>query len=193
MEGHERSTRLQTLRNFTPWIAYAAVAGIVDWRAGAAIAFLVAARAVAQSRSVYGDVDDVTITTKWFFAALTVLSIADPNAAVHAYAPALSLAVLGGASLWSLVRHEPFTLTIAKRSVPAELWGLELFHRANVVITEVWAASFLVTATVCASAIALAPDATWLWVSAEVIGFAVPLAFTTLYRDRLRHQFATAA
>jgi hypothetical protein len=137
-------------------------------------------------------VDGLTRATGWFFLGLTALSLLDPSTPLHRYTPALSLAALGVASAASLIRKQPFTLAIAKRSVPRELWNVPAFVDANVTITTVWAASFLATAAVCAATLTLAPSATPVSITAEVLGFVAPMKFTVLYRDRARARVAAA-
>lgn len=176
------------LRSFRPWIAYGIISALVDWRAAAAIAFVVAAREVHRQRAEHGDVDDLSVTTRWFFLGLTIVAIARPDTPLHHYTPALSLLALGATATWSLVDGDPFTATIARRTSPAEFWDLPLFRQANVTITAVWAASLLGTAAACAAILAVAPAATPAWVGAEVLGFAVPVVFTARYRQHLRDQ-----
>lgn len=184
---------MSNLRSFAPWIAYAALSSLFDWRIAALFATVVAARAIADQRREQGEVDDLTVTTGIFFAGLAVLSLVSPESPLHRFTPALSLTALGVASVVSLLRNQPFTLTFAKRSAPRELWDAPAFLAANVTITTVWAVSFLVTAAVCAATLALAPSATAIWITAEVLGFVVPMRFTTRYRARARARFAAAA
>lgn len=181
------------LRSFRPWIVYAIASALVDWRAAAALAFVAAAREVHRQHAEHGGADDLTVTTRWFFLGLVIVSIARPDSPIHHYTPALSLLALGAAATWSLVEGQPFTLAIAKRSTPEEVWELPLFRQANVTITAVWAASFLVTAAMCATVLDLAPAATPLWIAAEVVGFAVPVAFTSRYRQHLRDRALQSA
>jgi hypothetical protein len=184
---------MSSLRSFAPWIAYAAVSSVVDWRAAAAVAMVVAIGAVKAQRDESGVVDDLTVTTGLFFVGLTALSLLSPGSQLHRFTPALSLGALGIASAISLIRKQPFTLAFAKRSVPREHWENPAFLAANVTITTVWAASFFVTAAVCATTLAVAPSATAIWVTAEVLGFVIPMRFTTHYRQRARARFADAA
>lgn len=180
------------LRSFAPWITYAAVSSVLDWRAAAAIALVVAIRATRRDRLEHGDVDDLTRATGWFFAGLTALSLFDPTSPLHRFTPALSLATLGIAATWSLLRGEPFTMTLAKRAAPPEVWDEPLFIDANVRITTAWACSFLVTATACAGLLAVAPSATPVWIAIEALGFIIPMRFTVHARQRARARFAAA-
>jgi hypothetical protein len=183
---------MSNARSFAPWIAYAIVSSVLDWRAAAAIALVVAIRAIRRDRREHDDVDDLTRATGWFFAGLTALSVLDPTSPLHRFTPALSLATLGIAATWSLIRSEPFTMTFAKRTAPPEVWDEPLFIDANVTITTVWAISFLGTAAACAAVLAVAPSATLLWVAIEALGFIVPMRFTVRARQRARARFAAA-
>ena len=180
------------VRSFAPWIAYAAVSAVADWRIAAGCALALAVAGVLADRRRFGDVDDLTVATAGGFLALWALSLLDPSSPVHRFTPALSLTLLGGAAAVSLLRRAPFTLTIAKRTVAPELWGLPAFLDANTVITSVWAASLLVTAALCAAILAVAPAATAAWVAVEVVGFVVPVRFTTRYRAQVRSRMASS-
>ncbi len=182
-----------SLRTFAPWITYAAVSAVADWRLGAAIATVVAAREVRAQRALDGNVDDLARCTRWFFLALTALSLLSPESPLHRFTPALSLAALGLAAADSLWRDQPFTLTIARRSTPPEVWEHPAFLHTNVVITRLWAAAFLVSAALVAWTLAVAPHATALWASIEVLGFVVPVAATATVRNRARARFAASA
>ena len=172
------------VRSFVPWIAYAAISSVLGWRAAAAIAMVIAVRAIKDQRREHGDVDVLAQTTGWFFFGLTALSLLDPDSPLHRFTPAMSLAALGVASVISLLRKQPFTLTIAKRTAPREFWDAPAFIAANALITKVWAASFLATAAVCATTLAIAPSATPIWITAEILGFVIPMKFTVQYRER---------
>ena len=176
-------------RSFLPWIVYATVSSLVNWRAAAALALLVAVRAVKEQRRQHHEVDLLSRTTAWFFFALVIVGLTDPASPLHRFIPALSLAALGAAAAGSLLCRQPFTLVIARRTTPAELWDLPAFVDANVTITAVWTASFLLTAAVCALTLAVAPGAAAVWLAAEIIGFAVPVVFTARYRERIRNRF----
>ncbi|MCB1003613.1 MAG: hypothetical protein KDB35_05445 [Acidimicrobiales bacterium] len=174
------------LRTFAPWIAYAVASAVVDWRLGAVLALAVATAELVRQRRVHRRADALTVATAAFFAGLAVVSLADPTAALHRFTPALALGLLGVVALGSLARGAPFTLAIARRSTPPELWDHPGFLAANVAITRVWAVSFLITAAACLVVLAVDPEATALWVGAQVIGFAVPLAYTDARRRRAR-------
>ena len=184
---------MDVARTLRPWIAYAIASALVDWRLGAALALVVAAGEVHRQQREHGGADALTVATRWAFLALTVLAVAQPDTPLHRYTPALSLGVLGATAAWTLLAGEPFTAEIARRSTPEAVWGLPEFHRANVAITTAWALSMLVAAAGCAAVLALAPSATALWVAIQVLGFIVPAAYTTAYRNQLRQRMLQPA
>jgi hypothetical protein len=173
------------LKSFAPWIAYAVGSAIGDWRYGAAAGLATGVVVLVQQHRGRG-VELLTAVTTAFFAVVLPLAVADPGAGIHQYMAALSLGTLGAAATASLLVRKPFTLAIARQSTPPELWDNPLFLRVNVVITSVWAASFVVTAVVCAALAHQYPDVVPLWVTAQVIGFVVPARFTCTYPDRVR-------
>lgn len=166
-------------RTFLPWIVFAVLpSGQWQW---AALAGLVAAVAVTvqQRRAGAGfDALIIELGSAVFFAVLTVIAFADPHSGVHDYSAALSSATLALIAGVSLLVGKPFTLGIAKRSTPREVWALGPFVRANVVITAVWTAGFAVTAAALA---ALAHACNGHSLSATLVqaaGFIAPMLFT---------------
>lgn len=167
------------VRTFLPWIVFAVLpSGQWQW---AALAGLVAAVAVTvqQRRAGVGfDALIIELGSAVFFATLTVIAFADPHSGVHGYSAALSSATLALIAGVSLLVGKPFTLGIAKRSTPREVWGLRPFIRTNVVITAVWTAAFTVTAAALA---ALAHAGNGHSTSATLVqaaGFVAPMLFT---------------
>jgi hypothetical protein len=173
------------LGTFAPWIAYAAASAIGDWRYGAAAGLATGVVVLAGQRRGHG-AELLTMVTTAFFAVVLPIAIANPGAGIHQFMAALSLGMLGAAATASLLVRKPFTLAIARRSTPAELWDNPLFYRVNAVITSVWAASFVATALVCAGLAHQYPDVIALWVTAQIIGFVIPARFTRTYPDRVR-------
>ncbi|MGO4457468.1 hypothetical protein AB4039_09145 [Streptomyces sp. M-16] len=170
------------VRTFLPWIVFA-VFPSAQWQWGA-LAGLVAAVAVTlqQRRAGAGfDALIIEIGSAVFFAALTGIAFADPDSGAHAYSAALSSATLALIAGGSLLVGKPFTLGIAKRTTPREIWGLKPFVRINTVITGVWTAAFAVTAGALA---ALAHAGQGHSASATLVqaaGFVVPMLFTVRY------------
>ncbi len=173
------------LKSFAPWIAFAAGSAIGDWRYGAAAALATGVVVLAQQRRGHG-VELLTAVTTAFFAVILPIAMTNSDAWMRQYMAALSLGTLGAAATASLLVRKPFTVAIARQSTPPELWDNPLFLRVNAVITSVWAASFAVTAVVCAVLAHQYPDVVPLWVMAQVIGFVVPVRFTRTYPDRVR-------
>ena len=176
------------LKSFAPWIAYAAGSAIGDWRYGVAAGL--AAGVVVLVQQLHGrGVELLTAVTAAFFAVILPIAMTNPDAGLRQYMAALSLGTLGAAATASLLVRTPFTVAIARRSTPPELWDHPVFLRVNAVITSVWAASFAVTAVVCAALAHQYPDVVALWVTAQVIGFVVPARFTRTYTDHVRARF----
>ncbi|MFE2143110.1 hypothetical protein ACFXA3_15450 [Streptomyces sp. NPDC059456] len=170
------------VRTFLPWIVFAVLPS-AQWQWGA-LAGLVAAVAVAVSQRRAGagfDALIIEIGSAVFFAALTVIAFTDPHSGVHAYSAALSSAVLALIAGGSLLAGRPFTLGIAKRTTPREVWGLRPFVRANVVITAVWTAAFTVTAGALAALAHAGQGHSTPATLVQVAGFAVPMLFTVRY------------
>ncbi|NNH68663.1 hypothetical protein HLB23_01995 [Nocardia uniformis] len=172
------------LRTFAPWIAYAVVPS-QHWKWAALIAFGISAATLArQTRAGQAlDAQIIDIGSAVFFAALTVLAFADPNTPLHPYSPALSSGVLALIAGTSLALRNPFTLPIAKRNTPPELWDHPGFIRASYIITWVWTASFSIGAAVLT---ALAHSSTGLRTTAQITAFAIPVAFTITYVAQMR-------
>lgn len=139
------------VRTFLPWIVFAAVPS-THWQWGALAALLVAVVVVAQQRRTGVGFDALIMETgsAVYFAILAAVAFADPHSATHAYSAALSSATLALIAGTSLLMGKPFTLGIAKRTTPPEVWRLKPFIRVNVVITTVWTAAFGATAVALA-------------------------------------------
>lgn len=170
------------LRTFLPWIVFAVLPS-GQWQWGALAALVVAvALTVQQRRSGAGlDALIIEVGSAAFFAILAVIAFADPHSAVHDYSAAASSGTLAVVAGVSLAIGKPFTLGIAKRTTPSELWDLKPFIRTNVVITAVWTAAFAVTAVVLA-VVAHAGNAHSTTATViQVAGFVIPMVFTVRY------------
>ncbi|MEU1668075.1 hypothetical protein ABZ547_31770 [Streptomyces sparsogenes] len=170
------------LRTFLPWIVFAALpSGSWQWGASAALVVAVAL-IVGQVRAGVGlDALIIELGSAVFFAVLAVVAFADHDSGVHDYSAALSsgtLAVIAGVSL---AIGKPFTLGIAKRTTPREVWGLRPFVRTNVVITAVWTAAFALTALALAFEAQSGHGHSTPATLVQVAGFAVPMVFTVRY------------
>lgn len=177
------------LRGFIPWLVYAAVS-TAGWQWGAlaglavAVALLIADRAAGLSLE-YRVLEYGTIV---FFTALTALAFARPDSGLKMYGSALSMGWLALIAWVSIAVRRPFTMGIARRMAPPEVWHTPLFRRINVVLTAAWALSFTVTA------IAQAAASVYGWpvvvsVLIQVAGFVLPVRFTAAYPERARANF----
>ncbi|KJY29854.1 MULTISPECIES: hypothetical protein [Streptomyces] len=170
------------VRTFLPWIVFAVIPS-AQWQWGA-LAALVAAVAVAfqQRREGAGfDALIIEIGSAVFFAALAGIAFADPQSAVHGYSAALSSGVLALVAAVSLLIRKPFTLGIAKRTTPREVWGLRPFVRANTVITGVWTAAFALTAGALALLAHAGQGHSTAATAVQAAGFVLPMLFTSRY------------
>lgn len=170
------------LRTFLPWIVFAAVPS-GSWQWGALAALVTAVVLIGRQRRAGTGFDALIIElgSAVFFAVLAAVAFADPHSGVHDYSGALSSGTLAVIAGLSLAIGRPFTLGIAKRTTPREVWGLRPFIRTNAVITAVWTAAFAVTAVALAlvahSGHAHSTTATVV----QIAGFAVPMFFTVRY------------
>ncbi|MES4901658.1 MULTISPECIES: hypothetical protein [unclassified Streptomyces] len=170
------------LRTFLPWIVFAALPS-GSWQWGALAALVVAVALIGQQARAGAGFDALIIElgSAAFFAVLAVVAFADHDSGVHDYSAALAsgtLAVIAGVSV---AIGKPFTLGIAKRTTPRELWGRGPFIRVNVVITAVWTAAFALTALALAFEAHAGHGHSTPATLVQVAGFAVPMVFTIRY------------
>jgi hypothetical protein len=177
------------LRSFIPWLVFAGVASI-GWQWGALAALAVSAGLLVADRAAGLSVESRLLEygTIVFFAALTALAFALPDSGLREYGGALSTGWLALIAWVSIAVRRPFTLPIARRMAPPEVWETPLFLRINIVITTAWALSF--TLTSAAQAIVTTYDL-GLAVSLplQIAGFVLPVRFTAAYPDRARARF----
>ena len=122
---------------------------------------------------------------------LPFIVFAAPHSEFKHYCGALSMAWIGATMAATLAVHHPFTLGIARRKAPKEVWNTPSFLRMNTVITSVWAVSFLAAAV--GIALSVATDAgTVAQLGFQLLGFAIPFAFTTQYPKMVRARLASA-
>ncbi|MFF4347352.1 hypothetical protein [Streptomyces sp. NPDC001530] len=170
------------LRTFLPWIVFAVLPS-GSWQWGALAALVVAVAVIGQQVRAGTGFDALIIEpgSAVFFAVLAVVAFADPHSGVHDYSAALSsgtLAVIAGVSL---AIGKPFTLGIAKRTTPREVWGLKPFIRTNVVITAVWTAAFALTAVALAFVAHAGNGHSTPATLIQGAGFVLPMVFTVRY------------
>lgn len=174
------------LRAFAPWIAFAVIPS-AQWKWAALFALV--ASVVEIVRKTRGglplDAQIMELGTSAYFTGLTALAFADPHTTLHAYIPAMASGALGVIATASLLVRKPFTLGVARQSMPREAWDNPLFLRVNMIISAVWAASFVVG---CIGLAALAHSSAVGRIVVQTAAFAVPLIFTMRYVDHVRSQ-----
>jgi hypothetical protein len=178
------------LRTFAPWILYAAVSSASkQW---AALGALVLAIVVIARKRQGGSSTDALIIeagSAVFFVAFAALAFAAPHSGLLQYAPALSSGALAVIAWISLAIRRPFTMGIAKQSVPEEFWNQPAFIRTNVIITSVWAAAF----TISSAILVLTAHDGIVTTIVQVAGFVVPMIFTIRYAAIVRARAAAQA
>lgn len=172
------------LRAFAPWIVFALVPS-AQWKWAALFALLVSAVEIRRKTraGLPLDAQIIELGTAVYFAGLTALAFADPGTALHAYIPAMAEGALGVIALGSLLLRKPFTLGIARQSMPREAWDNPLFLRVNTIISTVWAASFVIG---CVALAALAHGSATGRIVVQTAVFVLPLVFTTRYVEHVR-------
>jgi hypothetical protein len=179
------------VRPFLPWIAYAAVGGLTDWRWGALAGLVLTAWGLTGLRRAGRGWDAAVIElgSLAYFVLVTGVAFADPGSPLRTWTQ-------GGSSLWlavlawgSLLAGRPFTLGIAKADVPAEYWNTPAFLHVNRVITAVWAAAFTATGAV----LLLLHGQSGTAVAVNIAGFVLPALFTARYTAAARARAPRAA
>ncbi|MFE0186990.1 hypothetical protein [Streptomyces sp. NPDC058989] len=177
------------LRGFIPWLVFAGV-GSFGWQWGAlaglvvSVVLLIADRAAGLSLD-YRLLEYGTIV---FFAGLSVLAFAQPDSGLKMYGSSLSMGWLALIAWVSIAVQRPFTMGIARRMAPPEVWRTPLFRRINVVLTAAWAVSFTLTAS--AQAVVSAYELNTVFtVVIQVAGFVLPVRFTSSYPERAKARF----
>ena len=181
-----------SLRSFLPFIVFAAIAGAA-WQWAALAAFVVGMRILLEDRKagVPNDALILQYSNAAYFAVLAAVAFALPHSELKHYCGALSMAWIGATMTATLAIHQPFTLGIARRQAPREVWNSPYFLRMNTVLTTVWGVSFLVAAVAVALCVA-GHAGTIAQIGCQVVGFAVPAVFTHRYPKIVQSRLAAA-
>ncbi|MCF3175800.1 hypothetical protein IPZ61_21095 [Streptomyces sioyaensis] len=177
------------LRSFIPWLVFAGVSS-AGWQWGAlaglvtAVVLLLADRAAGLSLG-YRLLEYGTLV---FFAALGMLAFLQPDSGLKNYGSALSMGWLALIAWVSIAVRRPFTLGIARRMAPPEVWDTPLFRRINVVLTAAWALSFTLTA-IAQTVVSALGWSVALSILIQIAGFILPARFTAAYPERARARF----
>lgn len=183
--------------SFIPWIAVTALTGTMAYPVvvliGLALAVLLTAVALARGADLAMLV--IEIGTAVYFAGLGVAALATSADGVETYGAPLSSLWLAATAWGSLAAGRPFTLGIARRSVPREHWDAPLFLRVNRVITAVWAAAFTVHGLGALALRHWLGDDGTAQTALAIASIAVPALFTVRYpaHARGRHQAHVSA
>jgi len=180
------------LRGFAPWIVYAAVSS-ASWQWAAIAGLLLGVRVVALSHraGMAADALILEVSTIGYFVVLTGVAFATPHSGLHSYDGALSFGWLALTAWATIGVGRPFTLGIARRNAPPQLWDTPQFLRVNTIITTVWAAAFTVTAAVVAVC-EETHSPTLVRIGCQVVGFLIPATFTRWYPRALQARQAAA-
>ncbi|MGV9567561.1 hypothetical protein [Streptomyces sp. NPDC003480] len=183
------------LRGFIPWIVAGFVSGFVDWRWGAVSGFVSGLLLLLQDRRRGVGLDALILeaSTIVYFALVGAVAVARPHSPLAHHTDAFSFAWLAATAWGTLAIRRPFTLGIAKRQTPRELWDMPEFVRVNNHITSAWGTGFtFIGASLVVAGAADAP--TWVGIAAHVVGLVGPAVFTKVYpaRDQARLQAAQA-
>ncbi|MFI5823458.1 hypothetical protein ACIA8I_30835 [Streptomyces rishiriensis] len=186
---------MQYLRSFLPWIVVSILIGSFDARLALGAGLVVALALIGYQRAGGRpwDAQVVEISATLFFAVATAVACAAPDSAfVEDYASAGSSLWLAMTAWGSLAVGRPFTLGIARTSVPSEHWNTPLFLSVNKAITAVWAAAFTVTGAGSALLHRYQPDSGGARTALTVAGIVLPILFTIRYPDIARSRFLAA-
>jgi hypothetical protein len=184
---------LRSFRGFIPFIAFGVLNGFSDIRIAAVTAVVLSALLLLASRRAGDGLDEhvIEVSAGIFFAVLTLVAFLDPHTTLGDHTTALSSTWLALTAWGGLLFRKPFTMGIARRSVPQQVWENPMFYKVNVVISSVWAAAFTVTA-VAATVIGLLTTHGGTAVTViQVLGFVVPAVFTVRYQAAVGRRAAT--
>ena len=62
--------------------------------------------------------------------------------------PAYVFGALSAVSLISMLVRHPWTIMVARKSTPPEVWSTDLFMETNMIITGTWAVLFCIAAVI---------------------------------------------
>ncbi|MFD9325111.1 hypothetical protein [Streptomyces sp. NPDC060065] len=189
----ERDSIVGYLRGFIPWIASGVVSSF-DLRWGALAGFLTGVFLLVQDlgRRVEADSLILEISSICYFAVVGVLAVLFPHSALETYQDAISFSWLALTAWGTLAIRRPFTLGIARRQTPPEVWNLPGFYQVNATITAAWGAGFtFIFAALLIAHFTEAPA--WVGIAAHVVGLVAPMIFTSRYPARVQARMEAAA
>jgi hypothetical protein len=139
----------RTYLGFLPWIVFAVIGrGSLEGVAWGGIAALATAAVIVGVSARDRTVKELEIFSMALFVALAVagaMNQHDPQGFLQRYHNALAVGALACFAVASLA-FQPFTEQYAREIVQRKYWNTSRFNRANVELTLMWAAVFLVIA-----------------------------------------------
>ncbi|MGW1373278.1 hypothetical protein ACWD6P_03235 [Streptomyces sp. NPDC002446] len=180
---------MNQLRGFIPWLVFAGV-GSFGWQWGALAGLAASVGLLIADRAAGLGVDYRVLEygTIVFFAGLGVLAFAQPDSELRLYSSSLSMGWLALIAWVSIAVQRPFTMGIARRMAPPEVWHTPLFRHINTVLTTAWALTFTLTAA--AQSVVSAYDLNVVFtIVIQVAGFVLPVGFTSTYPERAKARF----
>jgi hypothetical protein len=179
------------VRDFAPWTTYAVLSSF-DLRLGTYLA-AVAALLVLTDQLRTHSVDVLGSVSCSFFLVMAVILLADPHSGLDRWTWALANGVLAIMALASLAVRKPFTLSMARATVPERFWNTVPFIHANMVITSVWAAAFAASAIVSALIVEWGHSNLAALIVVQVLAVGIPLVYSDRYAKRAGVARARAA
>jgi hypothetical protein len=139
----------RTYLGFLPWVVFMLVArGSLEGVAWGAVAAVLTAGVIAAASVRNRSIKELEIFSLALFTALAVagaLNQHDPQGFLQRYHNGLAVGALACFAIASLA-FQPFTEGYAKELVQRKYWNTNRFNRANVELTLMWAAVFIVMA-----------------------------------------------
>lgn len=171
---------IMILRSLAPFILFAVLAPLSTQLAGAAAALVLTLvlLSIAWRRGSSADQLIIELSSLTFFAAYTVVCVLFPHGDQGRWTGAAIQLWLGITVIATLVLRKPFTLPIAKTRAPQQVWASAQFVRFNVVISSVWAASFLLSAVLLAVLVAAGHAPTLIVIAIMVLAIVLPVLYT---------------
>lgn len=134
---------LKHVRGFLSWIVFMVFPNsMVAWAALAGLVVSLVLFVKDRRRGIKLDALVLDVATLFFFAALGIAAFADRHAPLGAWSSALSFGWLGVVAWGSIAVGHPFTLGMAKRREPREIWDQPSFKQSMVALTRLWAIVF---------------------------------------------------
>ncbi|GAB3715253.1 hypothetical protein [Mariniluteicoccus flavus] len=182
------------VRSLSQWIVYAVLSAFVaDRFAALACAILAAILLAIAARSAKSTGEVVLeLSSCAFFVIYAVLDWVVGGPVLPRWVGAASQIWLAATVLITLLAHRPFTLALAKREAPKEVWDTPEFYKFNVIITRVWLICFTVSAIILSVAAAMGLSSIWLSVFCIALAIAVPVIFTNRLLARQRSAMAAS-